>query len=84
MGDDDLNFFHVGHYRGMITDAAPGYCVRIETLALPAADHGDTTTLRSLAELREQAGDHAGAKTLALETANHGDTNALCSLARRR
>ena len=24
MGDDDLNLFHVGHHRGMTTDAAPG------------------------------------------------------------
>jgi hypothetical protein len=25
MGDDDLNFFHVGHYRGMIIDGRPGF-----------------------------------------------------------
>jgi hypothetical protein len=24
VGDDDLDFLHAGHYRGMITDAATG------------------------------------------------------------
>jgi hypothetical protein len=29
MGDDDLDLLHVGHCRGITTDAATGYRVRL-------------------------------------------------------
>ncbi|MFE2581267.1 helix-turn-helix transcriptional regulator, partial [Streptomyces sp. NPDC059378] len=39
-----------------------------------AADHGSTTALVRLAEMREEAGDRAGAETLARQqAANHGE-----------
>ncbi|MFD3972734.1 hypothetical protein [Streptomyces cyaneofuscatus] len=54
------------------------------TLALEAADHGDTGTLGLLARWREDAGDRAGAEALGREAADRGDANVLAVLAVRR
>ncbi|WP_406514486.1 hypothetical protein OG851_42880 (plasmid) [Streptomyces sp. NBC_00161] len=46
-----------------------------------AADHGSGEGLSYLAELRENAGDRAGAEVLARQAADHGDTYGLYRLA---
>jgi hypothetical protein len=44
MGDDDLDLAHVGHYRGMTTDVATGYRVRLaaDRVSLPGGLVHDT------------------------------------------
>ncbi|MFI8280366.1 hypothetical protein ACIGBH_36750, partial [Streptomyces sp. NPDC085929] len=49
-----------------------------------AAEHGSTNALRSLAEMREKAGDREGAETLLRQAADHGNVSVLRNLARMR
>ncbi|MFJ3402195.1 tetratricopeptide repeat protein [Streptomyces microflavus] len=49
-----------------------------------AGDHGDTDTLRRLADMRETAGDWVGAETLYQRAVGHGDMYALLRLATMR
>jgi tetratricopeptide (TPR) repeat protein len=54
-----------------------------ETVAVQAADNGDTSGLSCLASLRAKAGDQASAEALALKAAAYGATDALVNLAQK-